>query len=74
MHPIEPIATLARFEPADKDAYAISPGTTVGDVLTSFGIPEKTFKLVFINGRQAEKDSVLKAGDRVGVFPPVGGG
>lgn len=67
-------ATLTQYEPLEKDAYPISAGMTAGDVLSHLGVPEKTFKLIFINGHRADKDTVLSAGDRVGVFPPVGGG
>ena len=31
-------------------------------------------KLVFINGRRATLNTILKDGDRLGVFPPIGGG
>lgn len=67
-------ATLTRYEPQEKAAYLISPGTRVGDLLNLLGVPEETSKLIFVNGRKVEKDTILSAGDRIGVFPPVGGG
>jgi sulfur-carrier protein len=38
------------------------------------GIPPGEVKLRFVNGKQAKDDQVLAEGDRVGLFPPVGGG
>ena len=48
--------------------------TTVREVLERFNVPLETVKMIFINGRHAGMDAVLKDGDRVGVFPPVAGG
>jgi molybdopterin converting factor small subunit len=31
-------------------------------------------KIVFIDNVHAELTSILKGGERVGIFPPVGGG
>ncbi|MDR3640594.1 MAG: MoaD/ThiS family protein [Humidesulfovibrio sp.] len=67
-------ATLSRFSPPDVDAYAISPGDTVAAVVARLGIPEEELKLVFVNGAHAPLDTLLADGDRVGLFPAVGGG
>jgi molybdopterin converting factor small subunit len=37
-------------------------------------IPSERVKMVMINGAHARMDYVLKGGERVGLFPPVGGG
>ncbi len=47
---------------------------SVGDVLVDLGIPEEDAALIFINGRHAEPSSVLREGDVLALFPPVGGG
>jgi len=49
-------------------------GTCVMDLVTQFGIPEADVKLIFINGKRELLSYVLKDNDRVGIFPPVGGG
>lgn len=67
-------ASLAQRMPATPDRFAVSPGTTTGEVLSALGISEDEARLVFINNKQADLSSVLKDGDRIGVFPPVGGG
>jgi len=52
----------------------VSQGTCVMDLVTKFGIPEEDVKLIFINGKRELLSYVLKDNDRVGIFPPVGGG
>ncbi|WP_374047655.1 MoaD/ThiS family protein [uncultured Bilophila sp.] len=49
-------------------------GTDVRSLLQQLGIPESEAKIVFVNGIGVEKDAMLHDGDRVGIFPPVGGG
>jgi molybdopterin converting factor small subunit len=46
----------------------------VRDLVQQLGIPEIKAKLIFINSVKATLDSVLEDGDRLGIFPPVGGG
>ena len=49
-------------------------GTCVTDVIQKLKIPADSVKLIFINGVHAKVDTTLKDGDRLGLFPPVGGG
>jgi molybdopterin converting factor small subunit len=67
-------ATLTPLTPENSDAYPVAEGTTVHDVIRQLSVPEEDAKLIFINGRKAEFDTPLKSGDRLGIFPPVGGG
>ena len=67
-------ATLQQFSPGNSDAFPIAPGTTVRDVLTQIGVPVEKAKLIFVNARKKDLDAVLNGGERVGIFPPVGGG
>jgi molybdopterin converting factor small subunit len=67
-------ATLNKFTPASADQYPIRPGITVSDVLDELDIPKTEAKLIFINSMKCGMASVLKDGDRLGVFPPLGGG
>jgi molybdopterin converting factor small subunit len=67
-------ASLQKFTPASADNYAIEAGTTVGELLQQLDIPQEVVKIVFIDNLHAEFTSVLKGGERVGIFPPVGGG
>lgn len=71
---IKLFATLQKFMPPSAEKYAIEAGTTVGSLLQQLDIPPDRIKLVFIDGVRAELTSTLKGGERVGIFPPVGGG
>ena len=67
-------AVLKAHMPVDADHYPIESGMTVDQLIDTLDIPKEQAKLVFINGRKADLTDILIAGDRVGVFPPVGGG
>ena len=67
-------ATLRALTPDNAETYPIAPGTTVGDIVTQLAIPAKEAKLIFINGVRKPLDTPLADGDRLGIFPPVGGG
>jgi molybdopterin converting factor small subunit len=67
-------ATLRQFSPDSPEAFLIREGTTVKTLLEALHIPQEKAKLIFINGVKSGIDSPLKQGDRLGIFPPVGGG
>ncbi len=67
-------ATLQMFRPTEGEAYPISSGMTVRDLLIRLNLPTEKAKLIFIDGTKAELSSRLEGGERVGIFPPVGGG
>ena len=71
---LELLATLKRYLPGSLNAFEIEPGITVGTLVSQLGIPEYEINLVFVNGEKANLDSVLTGGERVGLFPPLGGG
>jgi len=50
------------------------PGLTVRAVVLAEGLGEDEVHIVMINGSHGGLDSELHDGDRVGLFPPVGGG
>jgi len=71
---LELLATLKRCQPASPDRYPIKPGTPVKELLVQLQIAEYEVNLVFINGLKGNLDSMLNGGERVGLFPPLGGG
>ncbi|WFS61140.1 MoaD/ThiS family protein [Pseudodesulfovibrio thermohalotolerans] len=71
---IKCFATLAKYLPENGQDYPIEPGETVRSLIAKLGIPEKDVTLVFINALRSGPDSEIADGDRVGLFPPVGGG
>ncbi len=67
-------ATLKRFLPQSAGPYAVPAGSTIRELIAGLGIPEKEAKLIFIDGVRGTLDSTLTGDERVGIFPPVGGG
>jgi len=71
---IKLFATLNRFRPAAPENYTIEPGITVNKLLEELCVPKDEVKIIFIDGVRHDFGSVLKGGERVGIFPAVGGG
>jgi len=49
-------------------------GAQVADLLARLGVPKSEVKTAFVNNRRRSEDHRLSDGDRVAIFPPVGGG
>jgi molybdopterin converting factor small subunit len=67
-------ANLREYGPDETDRLTIESGQSIREVLTDIGLPAEKAKLIFINGTKGDLDTVLKGGERVGLFPPVAGG
>jgi molybdopterin converting factor small subunit len=73
------LASYRQYLPQGHDIQAGYPlkarsGATVGDILAELPIPPDGIHTCLINGRHAERDQVLQAGDVLAIFPAVGGG
>lgn len=66
-------ATLSDFTP-EGGIMDVEDGFTIKQVMDTLGMQESDVKIMFINGKHESLDSVLKEGDRLGLFPAVGGG
>ena len=70
-------ASLSEFSP-DRNrrtlVMELPEGTTVGELIGRLRVPADEIKIMFVNGVHATPDTVLKEGDRVGLFPLVAGG
>jgi molybdopterin converting factor small subunit len=66
-------ATLAPFSPQGGQ-FCLPKQATVHDLARALALPEQEIKIIFVNGRSAELPDSLHEGDRIGFFPPVGGG
>ena len=66
--------TLARFLPENAGEFPVKEGTSVEKLMANLGIPGDWVKLIFVNGKKQGREYCLQDGDRVGLFPPVGGG
>ena len=71
---IKLFASLNRFRPAAAENYPIEPGITVNKLLEELCVPKDEVKIIFIDGVKHDLGSILKGGERVGIFPAVGGG
>lgn len=67
-------ATLSKFTPDSSDRFAVEKGITVKDLVKQLNVPEKEVRLIFVNNKKGTLESVLDNNDRVGLFPPIGGG
>jgi len=66
-------ASLAKHNPADGHAKLAAAATT-NDLICALGIPDGEVAIIFVNGAHAIETTALRDGDRVGLFPAVGGG
>ena len=70
-------ATLRRYAPDSPNGVItveVPDGCTVGHLYACLTIPPEEVRLAMVNGISAETDQVLLPGNRIGLFPPVGGG
>lgn len=70
---IKTFATLKKFEPEDS-GMELPEGSTISDIARKLGIPDEEVRLAFVNGVHAKKDHAVADGDKVSLFPAVGGG
>ncbi|OPX90571.1 MAG: ThiS family protein [Pelotomaculum sp. PtaB.Bin104] len=69
---LEKSVTGATFgKPIDVEA---PEGTTVAGVISMIGVREEEVFTILVNGVRAEIETLVRQGDRVAFFPPVGGG
>jgi hypothetical protein len=71
---IKLFASLGRYMPNNSDRFPIGPGITVRALALHLGIPLESAKLIFVNGQKSDLSATLSGGERVAIFPPVGGG
>ena len=57
----------------DGDDREVSEGETVRSLIKQLGFPLEDIKIVFVNGKKVDLDTVLSNGDRLGLAPASGG-
>ena len=62
------------YDPYRGISLEVPPGTPVGRVMRQLGLPEREVTLIMVNGRRQEADFSLQGNERLGLFPPIGGG
>jgi len=58
----------------DEDKWDIEEGATVGHVMEMLHLAGRGDLILLVNGRSANKESVLNEGDVLSILPPIGGG
>ena len=66
-------ATLRDFGPKIQE-MSVSENSTIEKVVRSLNLPEEIPLLTIVNGVHTDPEEMLKEGDVLALFPPVGGG
>lgn len=67
-------ATLSAYQPDNAENFPLTEGETVASLIQRLGIAPEEVKITFVNSRSVEVNTTVNTGDRVGIFPAVGGG
>lgn len=67
-------AGLRALVPDCPEEIPLTESIPLGVFLERLGIPAEKIHLVFVDGKRSELSLPLRGGERIGVFPPVGGG
>lgn len=49
-------------------------GKIIDDLVNEYNIPRDITLIILVNGRKKDESYQIQDGDRIGIFPPVGGG
>lgn len=52
----------------------MSDGATIADVARRLGVPAGLDRVLLLNGKEAEPEQRVRAGDVLDIFPPLAGG
>ncbi len=52
----------------------VDPGTSVADLVASFGVPVDKTTVILVNGLTPQPEQILSEGDAVAAFPAMAGG
>jgi molybdopterin converting factor small subunit len=68
-------AMLREYGPA-KEAISIPENSTIDVLFNRYRIPKEAWRtIIIVNGRpHKDLETILKNGDIVSIFPPIGGG
>jgi len=62
------------YDPVKGLIFSVDGEITVKELCEGINIPPDRIKIVMVNGKSKPMDHVLKGSERVGLFPPIGGG
>jgi sulfur carrier protein ThiS len=62
------------YDPFQGLTLEVPVGATAAEVIALLKIPAKEVTLIMVNGRSQPPDFILQGDERIGLFPPIGGG
>ncbi|MGA7578344.1 MAG: MoaD/ThiS family protein [Desulfobaccales bacterium] len=65
---------VSGYDPYNGISLEVPAGATVALVIARLGLPAPEVTLIMVDGRRREADFVLEGNERLGLFPPIGGG
>jgi sulfur-carrier protein len=65
---------VSGYDPYKGFSMEVPGGATVAQVIARLGLPAPEVTLIMVDGRRQEADFVLQGNERLGLFPPIGGG
>jgi sulfur carrier protein ThiS len=65
---------ISGYEPSAGLEQHVEKGITIADLCQKLGIPIEKIKIVMVNGRKEDMNYIIQGDERLGFFPPVGGG
>jgi len=63
-----------KFVPQPEISLEVAAGSTVKTIQEQLGIPDTIYKMALVNGFRVKENRVVKDGDEIHIFQPVGGG
>ncbi len=71
-------ATLQKYHPSlgigEPLGITLDDKARLGNLFSELKIPKEEIKVALVNGKWEEESYLLKDGDRIGLFSPIGGG
>jgi sulfur-carrier protein len=64
----------AGYDPYHGVSLEVAPGTPVSRVIAELGLPPEEVTLIMVDGVHRQPDFPLEGQERLGLFPPIGGG
>lgn len=65
---------VSQYNPVEGIEFELDDKSTVAEICRKINVPVEQIKVIMVNGRNAEFDSVIKGNERIGLFPSIGGG
>ena len=62
------------YEPSVGLEQNVEKGITIAELCQKLKIPIDEVKIVMVNGRKEDMNYIIQGDERLGFFPPVGGG